>query len=215
MVNWDVIDNVFLDMDGTLLDLHFDNYFWLEHLPVRYAHIKDQHPSEVRQFLTGQYDKLRGKLDWYCLEYWQRQLEVDIVDLKREISDKIQLRPNVLAFLKALRKAGKHVALVSNAHPWSIALKVEQVLPADYFDAIHSSHDFGHPKEEQEFWQGLHTEKGFDAARTLFIDDNEDVLSSAERYGIGHLLGICQPDMKLAPMRPGRFRQIHDFEDLI
>ena len=26
MINWQQIDTVFLDMDGTLLDLHFDNY---------------------------------------------------------------------------------------------------------------------------------------------------------------------------------------------
>ena len=30
MVEWSKIDTVFFDMDGTLLDLHFDNYFWLE-----------------------------------------------------------------------------------------------------------------------------------------------------------------------------------------
>ena len=37
MINWNVIDTVLLDMDGTLLDLHFDNHFWMEHLPRVYA----------------------------------------------------------------------------------------------------------------------------------------------------------------------------------
>ena len=36
---WSDIDTVLLDMDGTLLDLHFDNHFWLEHLPQRYAEL--------------------------------------------------------------------------------------------------------------------------------------------------------------------------------
>ena len=37
MIDWDSIDTVLLDMDGTLLDLHFDNYFWTEHLPDIYS----------------------------------------------------------------------------------------------------------------------------------------------------------------------------------
>ena len=36
---WHAIDTVLLDMDGTLLDLHYDNHFWMEHLPQRYAEL--------------------------------------------------------------------------------------------------------------------------------------------------------------------------------
>ena len=36
-LDWLHIDSVFLDMDGTLLDLHFDNHFWLEYVPACYA----------------------------------------------------------------------------------------------------------------------------------------------------------------------------------
>ncbi|MCP4043692.1 MAG: haloacid dehalogenase, partial [Gammaproteobacteria bacterium] len=35
VINWNSIHTVLLDMDGTLLDLHFDNQFWLEHVPLR------------------------------------------------------------------------------------------------------------------------------------------------------------------------------------
>ena len=37
MPRWRDIDTVFLDMDGTLLDLHFDIHFWQTHVPRRYA----------------------------------------------------------------------------------------------------------------------------------------------------------------------------------
>ena len=33
--DWSCIEVVCLDMDGTVLDLHFDNLFWLEVLPRR------------------------------------------------------------------------------------------------------------------------------------------------------------------------------------
>ena len=34
---WPEIHTVLLDMDGTLLDLRFDNHFWRELVPERYA----------------------------------------------------------------------------------------------------------------------------------------------------------------------------------
>ncbi|HNG60363.1 MAG TPA: haloacid dehalogenase, partial [Cellvibrionaceae bacterium] len=37
MIPWQAIDTLLLDMDGTLLDLHYDNYFWLEYLPRAFA----------------------------------------------------------------------------------------------------------------------------------------------------------------------------------
>ena len=32
-INWKEVKTVLLDMDGTLLDLYFDYYFWQEYLP--------------------------------------------------------------------------------------------------------------------------------------------------------------------------------------
>lgn len=211
MCDWSQIEHVFLDMDGTLLDLHFDNYFWLEHLPQRYADIHGGDPKAVRDQLHQRFEAIRGTLDWYCLEYWQRALEVDIVALKREVSNRIQLRPEAGAFMDQLRQRDVQVALVSNAHRWSINLKIDTVLPAHYFDVIYSSHDFGFPKEEQAFWHALKGAYDFDPQHTLFIDDNEQVLESAEQFGIAHLRSIRMPDSKGSPQPPGKFPQIDRF----
>ncbi|MBU1436170.1 MAG: HAD family hydrolase, partial [Gammaproteobacteria bacterium] len=67
MLNWADIDTVLLDMDGTLLDLHFDNYFWLEHLPARWSEITGISVSEAKTQLQAEYAVLQGKLEWYCL----------------------------------------------------------------------------------------------------------------------------------------------------
>ena len=34
IIDWTRIDTILLDMDGTLLDLGFDNFFWREHVPL-------------------------------------------------------------------------------------------------------------------------------------------------------------------------------------
>ena len=37
MLPWFEIDTVMFDMDGTLLDLHFDNFFWLKLVPEHFS----------------------------------------------------------------------------------------------------------------------------------------------------------------------------------
>ncbi|NLD01354.1 MAG: haloacid dehalogenase, partial [Gammaproteobacteria bacterium] len=49
---WAHIDTVLLDMDGTLLDLHFDNFFWLKYLPQCYAEKNNLSLAQADAYLT-------------------------------------------------------------------------------------------------------------------------------------------------------------------
>ena len=98
MLDWADIDTVLLDMDGTLLDLHFDNYFWLEHLPERWSEITGISVAEAKTQLQAEYAVLQGKLEWYCLDYWGKRLQLPITELKREVMHKIAMRADVPAF---------------------------------------------------------------------------------------------------------------------
>jgi len=214
IINWAAIDTVLLDMDGTLLDLHYDHYFWTTHLPRRYATIKDQPLDEVQERLGQHVRALEGTLHWYCLEYWSRYLDIDIGILKREIKDKIQERPYVQDFLQFLRSQGKTVALVTNAHAIGLDIKLAETAIEQYFDHIISSHQFQYPKEEQAFWHALQSHMPFDPQRTLFIDDNVSVLNAAKEYGIVHTLGIHQPDSQIKRQLNGT-PAISHFDELI
>ena len=201
MVDWPNIDTVLLDMDGTLLDLRFDNVFWQEHLPKRYAQIHAvDHQYALQKLQTG-FDDERGTLNWYCTQYWAAQLHVDIVALKHEISHHIKLLDHVIEFLSALQQANKTIILVTNAHRESYDLKMAHIDLQPYFDHVVSSHDYGHPKEDQKFWQQLHTKLPFERNTSLFIDDNETVLQAAHDFGIKHLLAPQQPDSSKAARR--------------
>ena len=204
IIDWNTIDTVLLDMDGTLLDLHYDNYFWSTYLPKRYADIKniplDLAEANLRQHIRS----LEGTLNWYCLDYWSEALEINIGELKAEpaITHKIIERTHTLAFLQFLHAQNKHVVLVTNAHPTGLNMKIAATTFGEYLHHIVSSHQFQTPKEEQRFWQYLsdhllalvHEKPTFDPARTLFIDDNERILQAADTYGIAHTIGIHQPD---------------------
>ena len=212
---WHEIDTVLLDMDGTLLDLHFDTYFWLEHIPVRYAEANAIPLEQAREQLMTRYRKAEGTLDWYCVDYWTEQLQLDIELLKQEVDHLISVRPDVISFLQALSATGKHRVLVTNAHGKSLALKMRRTPIGEHLDEIITSHDIGLPKEQHEFWDRLQQRFPFSPDRTLLIDDSINVLKSAERYGIAHLRAILQPNSMLEPDPHDHFVHIDRFADVM
>jgi HAD superfamily hydrolase (TIGR01509 family) len=215
MLNWSEIETVLLDMDGTLLDLHFDNHFWLEHLPLRWAEISGISLDSAKDQLQSEYAQLTGKLEWYCLDYWGRRLQLPITKLKREVMDKIQMRPDVPAFLTALKQSGRNIVLVTNAHPESLSLKLERTDLAKYITTLISTHEFGVTKESQTLWQKLQQRLGFDKNTTLFVDDSLPILAAAQHFGIKHLLAVANPDSKQSAKTISDFPAITDYTTLL
>ena len=212
---WGDIDTVLLDMDGTLLDLHYDNHFWLEHLPQRYAELHGISRAMAELELMPLFERNAGQLKWYCLDFWSAELKIPVRELKLETADLIALRPDADTFLAAIKKAGKRVFLITNAHRDSLSLKLERIELAPYFERLISSHDYGFPKESSQFWDALHADIGFDPARSLFIDDTLPILRSARDFGVRHLLAVKQPDSKKGPKDTEEFAALGDYRDLL
>ncbi len=215
MIDWREVDTVLLDMDGTLLDLRFDNYFWQEYLPQRYAERRKLSLAQAKDELFPVMRRIEGTIDWYCVDYWSRVLEIDIVALKREVDHLIGFRAKAKRFLAALAAAGKRRVLVTNAHRASLALKCERTALHEHVDAMVSAHDFRVPKEDPAFWQHLQQVEPFDPHRTALLDDTPRVLRSARGYGIRHLLGVAQPDSTQAAREWREFGAVTDFEQIM
>jgi len=215
MLDWSNISTVLLDMDGTILDLHFDNHFWLTHLPMRYSENANISLEQAKENLVKHYDKVAGTIDWYCLDYWAEQTLLPIAELKKEVQHLIQLRADAHDFLIALKKSGREVILVTNAHPQSLSLKIEQTQLDKYFDTLYSTHEFGVTKESQLLWQRLQAKQGFELSKTLFIDDSIDILKSAQHFGIKHLLAVANPDSQQTERVITEYPAITDFGVLV
>jgi putative hydrolase of the HAD superfamily len=212
---WDHYDTVLLDMDGTLLDLRFDNFFWQELIPARYAALHNLPHEEAVAVLEPRFAAARGTLEWYCLDHWSRELGLDVAALKREAEDHIDFLPDVPDFLLAVRELRKRVVLVTNAHRGSLSIKLERTGLARYLDAIHSSHDLGVPKEHAEFWGRLRAIEPFDAPRTMLVDDSLPVLRSAHDFGIGRVIAILRPDSSRPAVAAADFHGVESVTELL
>jgi len=192
--HWRQIDTVLLDLDGTLLDLAFDNHFWRQRVPEAFAQRRAITLAQARAELRPRFAAREGTLDWYCVDYWSRELELDIGALKRESSHRIGWLPGAREFLERVRALGKRRVLITNAHPIALAIKDARTEVISYFDAGFSSHRFGAPKEDPRFWRELAKVEEFDPARSLFVDDSVNVLRAARAAGVGLIYAVAKPD---------------------
>ncbi len=207
-------ETLMLDMDGTVLDLAYDNYVWKELVPEHYAKATGITVDDARSRLFAKYRAIQGDIQWYCLDHWSERLGLDVLQLHREVDYRIDYLPGAQGFLQTLREQHVRVLLVTNSHPDTLALKDEATGLAEYFDAIYSSHQFGYAKERQEFWHALQEEEHFRAESTLFVDDNRTVLQSADTYGLEMLVEISHPDTS-EPVRETAYAGVRGVADLL
>ncbi len=212
---WANIETVFLDMDGTLLDKYYDDYFWEHYVPENYAKKHNLSHPEARQHLLGTYKSVENTLQWTDLDYWSERLGLDIARLKKEISHLVNIHPDVIDFLAYMDNLGKNVYLVTNAHPKALQVKMDKVKMKNWFQGLICSQEVGAAKEQSIFWHKLHNILPYDKETTLFADDTEKVLISAAGYGIQHLIHMAKPSSRLDPQHSLNFPSILSFRELM
>lgn len=214
-VPWNKIDTVLLDMDGTLLDLHFDWHFWMTYIPETYAQENNLTLDEANRIIHEKIHSQTGTLNWYCLDYWTRELNLPVAELKQDLKHMIQAHPEVITFLKRLKELGKKVIMVTNAHRDSLAIKLEMTEIGDYFNHLISAHDFGIPKEDIRIWSEIQSVQPYDPKHTLLIDDNLHALETAKAYGIEYLLCATHVSPKMDKIDPKEFDHFENFKEII
>lgn len=208
------IDTVLLDLDGTLLDLAFDNYIWLERIPRDWAVRQGVSHEMALRSLAPRFKAVEGTLDWYDIDYWSRELGIDVAGVHREERSRIAWLPGAPQWLGALRTLGKRLVLLTNSHPETLAIKDEVTAVKGYFDAAWSSRSFGAPKEDPRFWEAVRVAEPFDPSRSLFVDDSLPVLSAAREAGIANVIAVRRPDTSRELRKHHEFSAVDAVADL-
>jgi putative hydrolase of the HAD superfamily len=214
-LNWDGIDTVMLDMDGTLLDKHFDDYFWEVYLPEHYSLLHNITVEAATKKLLALYSQEENSLQWADIFYWSQELNLNLSELKRRINHLINIHPHVPEFLHACRNMGKQLYVVTNAHPQTLAVKLEQTALGAWFDRLICAEEVGFAKEEPQFWHRLQDLLDFNPQRSLFADDTEKVLQAADDFGISNLIHIAQPSSRKAAAYSKKYPSVKAFSQLL
>lgn len=215
IVNWEKIETVLLDMDGTLLDRHFDDHFWMEHVPRRWCEKEGISLAEAKKYLHALFKSQENTLNWTDLDYWSDRLNLDIPLLKKEVEHLIDVHPFVVEFLLFLKQHGKSTWLVTNAHSKTLDLKLKKTLIGPYFEGVVSAHQVGLPKEDDRFWGKLQSFVKYDPSRTLLGEDSETNLATAERYNIKYLIYVSRYSSVISPEPSKQYKSIQYFSQLI
>lgn len=192
--DWSRVSHVLLDMDGTLLDLAFDNFIWRELIPGLFAQRRGLTLDQAHAELNPQFMAVAHTLPWYDTNLWSRVTGLDVGGLHHEHRHRVTLLDTSVAFLEAVRASGRRLWLVTNAHTDSWTPKLAQTGIAHFFEHIVSSDLLQAAKEEPVFWDRLRARHAFDPARALFADDSRPVLESAQRWGMGQIVAMTHPD---------------------
>ncbi len=214
-IEWNEIDDVLLDMDGTLLDRHFDNFFFEEELPRRYAMLRAISFQEARDRLMSMYRSVEGELAWTDLHYWTKQVGIDVVAMHKELDHMVGFLPGAEEFLRHLRRLGKRVTIVTNAHAAGVSVKVGKTGLDRYVDRIVDAFEVGYLKMRPEYWPTCRRLLNFDPAHSLFMDDDEGCLMAAKQFGVAHLVHSAKSSSQLPPNPLPQFFSITGFAPLL
>ena len=126
-MNWRVVilDNlkkslriISFDVDGTLVDLEYNDLIWFKEIPELVAKKKKISFEKSLKFVHEEYAKLgEHNLSWYDINYWISYFGIEISPDKifEKYEPQVKIYPEVIPLLEELKK--KYILIVITAMP--------------------------------------------------------------------------------------------------
>ncbi len=215
MINWNEINIVLLDMDGTLLDDHYERMFWDNMLPDMFAEKHKINIEDSKKELQKIYNKHIGTNKWGDIDFWEKELDMELWNIRYQISHLLKLHPHTINFLEFLKKQNKKVFMVTAAPMNDIDFKFKHTKLEKYFIKIYTEIDIGYSKHDIKFWEALKKLTTFDNDSTLLAEDNEGILKIAKIFGIKHLILKGKYNSKFPAKSSKEFLTVNHFDEII
>lgn len=203
------------DMDGTLLDLAYDDFIWNTQVPEHYMEKHQTTASQTKVLFNHYHQQYQHQLPWYSTTFWSQQLQLDVLKIHQNHAERISVRPGCKELLQQLTSAGHECWLITNADLATLQLKLEKTQIHTYFKHIISSEQIGHAKEDIEFWPTLKLRYPFSIQHSTFIDDTLPVLQQAKAFGFKQLWSIKQPSSTGKIKQNNHFPMLDQLTDLL
>jgi len=106
------------DVDGTLVDLEYNDLIWFKEIPELVAKKKKVSFERSLKFVCEEYAKLgEHNLNWYDINYWISYFGIEISPDKifEKYEPQVKIYPEVIPLLEELKK--KYILIVITAMP--------------------------------------------------------------------------------------------------
>ena len=187
------VSNILLDIDGVLLDQNFDNLFWMEWVPEAVASSHDISLNAAKEDIYKTSKELYGTLPWYELKFWEDKYKVDLLSIADKNKSYAMFIDGAEEALKFISSLDKNIFFLTNCDSRLLKIKSSQVPLLNYADGWISSVDIGEVKEDQKFWKIALEKLNIQPSKSIFFDDNINIVNSAARYGIKKTVHITEP----------------------
>ncbi len=203
------------DFDGTLGD---SMPFFAEGILAILKKYRIAYPEDLVKIVTplGYAGTAR-----YCIEMLGTPLTVEsfVEELKDYLfpayRDAVSLKPGVADYLKALRREGHSLNLLSASPRKMTATALQRCGVIDLFDNVWSCEDFGMGKDNPQIFVAAAQRAGGVIADTVLFDDNLQVIKTAAKAGI-QTVGVYDASSAdyTEQIKEVTDRFIYTFEDL-
>jgi len=167
---------VSFDLDGTIVERKYTDYFWLEVIPKAYAEEKGIELNKAKRIVYLKYDEIgENDLRWYLPDFWLKYLNIrkNLNKLLYEAFRESRPYPYVKPLLSVLRKKKFKLILCTNASR-DFAIEVLEYLSLkNFFDKIYSCvSDYGLIRKTRSFYFRVLKDLKVPACLMVHIGDN-------------------------------------------
>jgi len=181
---------VSLDLDGTIVNRDYVDYFWLELVPTLYAERHGLSLEEAKKEVQRQYDEIGPKdLRWYNPQYWFQRFGLDSGMLSWALEEAgrfVKPYRDALEFVEAAQGKAQLVLSTSASREFIgiVFARVPELAPV-FTHVFSSTSDFSLPGKPPEFYKAVLKQLEAEPSELVHAGDDEEA-----DYRIPATLGI-------------------------